>query len=246
MYFFFHLFTGIVLGLLIADLVNDRRWVIPCAFGAVLPDLIDKPIGYMVFADVLGNGRILMHSLLVFCGFLMLGLIIWKRSAHPAVLAVALGIFSHQALDLMWQDPRTWYFPLFGPFGYEHGGDYAFVLLRNDISARSEWVLGAVIATAIILFLASRRYGTIISGYRNLWAGVMGAGSIAFFILSGAAIGTGLFPVKGSFFHAFQFFGWTEPVECIIGGIVFLMCAYLLWRMYSSLKKDEMTLSEKE
>ena len=34
------------------------------AFGAVLPDLIDKPIGSILFTDYYGTGRIYAHTLL--------------------------------------------------------------------------------------------------------------------------------------------------------------------------------------
>jgi membrane-bound metal-dependent hydrolase YbcI (DUF457 family) len=118
MFLFFHLFTGIVLGLLMGDLLHDRRWVIPFAIGAVLPDLIDKPIGNLFFADLFGNGRIFMHSLIASCALLVIGYGIRKRWADPAVLAIATGVLSHQVLDLMWKDPASWYYPLPGQFPY--------------------------------------------------------------------------------------------------------------------------------
>ena len=65
MYFFFHLITGIILGLLISDFLKDQRWFIPCAIGAVLPDLIGKPIGYLLFPTTIGFGRIYSHTLLI-------------------------------------------------------------------------------------------------------------------------------------------------------------------------------------
>ncbi len=91
----------------IADLLHDRRWAIPFVIGAILPDLIDKPIGYVFFAEVFGNGRIFLHSLLVFSVTLTIGRIIWKRWDDPSGLALALGILSHQVLDVMKEAPKT-------------------------------------------------------------------------------------------------------------------------------------------
>jgi len=245
MLIFFHLFTGIVIGLLIGDLFHDRRWVIPFTIGAVLPDLIDKPIGYIFFADVFGNGRIFMHSLLVFGILLIIGLVSWKHRAHPAILAVALGVLSHQILDLMWEDPTTWYYPLFGPFHYSRGSDYAFVLLQSEIGAGSEWILAAGIIIAVILYLSSKQYIDLISPYRKAWAVMLGAGALVCCALAGMAIGTGLLPLKIIRASPFRFFNWNEPAYCILGGIVFAFCACLLWRLKTGLiKKTEMSNTE--
>ena len=238
MFFFLHLLTGIVLGLLVADFLHDRRWVLPIAIGSVLPDLIDKPIGNLLFADIFGNGRIFMHSLFIFCIFLLIGIVIWKRWAHPGLMALALGLFSHQVLDLMWEDPKAWYFPLFGPFRYVQGGDFAFLLLQRDISIHSEWILAIAMVVAFILFLAFRQYGFLISRYQTVSAWLIGAGAVVFFLLSGATFVTGLVSATRTTAIFFRFFGWVEPVECIIGGIVFLLCAVLLWRMRSNLLKN--------
>jgi membrane-bound metal-dependent hydrolase YbcI (DUF457 family) len=244
MLFFFHLFTGIVIGLLLGDILHDHRWVIPFALGAVLPDLIDKPIGNLFFSGVFGNGRIFLHSLPLFCLLLVMGMVVWKYWAHPAVLAVALGIFSHQVLDLMWQDPTDWFFPFLGPFRYSQGGDYAFALVQFDFSSLSEWILIIVIITAIVLWLAVRRDREIISRYRKIWAGLLTAGALVSCAIAGIAIGTGLLPPNLIQASPFMIFEWGMPEYCLIGGIVFALCAYLLWRLKSNLMKDEKSHSE--
>jgi membrane-bound metal-dependent hydrolase YbcI (DUF457 family) len=239
MLFFFHLFTGIVIGLLLGDILHDRRWVIPFALGAVLPDLIDKPIGNLFFSGVFGNGRIFMHSLPFFFLLLIMGIVVWKYWAHPAVLAVALGILSHQVLDLMWQDPTDWFFPFLGPFHFSRGDDYAFALFQYDVSSLSEWILIAVIVTAVVLWLAVGRNSAIISRYRRICAGLLAAGSLVCCALAGMAIGTGLLSPSLIQESPFMIFEWGVPEYCIIGGIVFALCAYLLWRLRSNLMKDE-------
>ena len=56
---------GVYLGLGIfiprLRVVVDPRYL---AIGALLPDLIDKPIGRVIFASTLANGRIIGHTLL--------------------------------------------------------------------------------------------------------------------------------------------------------------------------------------
>jgi hypothetical protein len=231
MLFFFHLFTGIILGFLIADLVHDRRWIVPLVIGAVIPDLIDKTIGFVLFPTIFGNGRIFMHSLLIFFTILVSGLIIWKRWSHPAILGVAIGILSHQILDLMWNVPSTWFFPLFGTFHFTHPGNYPVTVFTSDISSHSEWILAAIIAIIIILFFFFQRYQRLVFGFKKIWEWILGAGSIILFVLSGVAIGVGLIPVKGILTSSFRFFGWASQVEFLFGGIIFLLCSYLLWRM---------------
>ena len=247
MLFFFHLFTGIILGLLIGDLVQDHRWDLPVIMGGVLPDLIDKPIGYIYFADIFGNGRIFFHSLVLFFVLVITGLLIWKRWERPEVLAIAIGILSHQILDMMWETPKNWFFPLLGSVSYKSESDYAFVLLENDASAKSEWIFAAAIVVLIVLFFVIRRDKGIISRHRRFWAMLMAASSLIFVALAGAAIGTVLLPGFPfprlyrmiSFFNFFRLFRWHDPVQFIIGGFVFLFSALLFWRLRARLMADE-------
>ncbi len=241
MLFFFHLFAGIIFGLLVGDLLHDRRWILPCIIGAVLPDLIDKPVGYFFFADLFGNGRIFMHSIVMVSLLLLFGFLAWKYWHHPEVLAVAFGILFHQVLDQMWEVPEDWYFPLFGVSPSNRGADYALVLVLRDFRFGSEWFFIFIIICSIILVLASRYAGNLLSRHRHALAWLTGAGAIVCVIIAGITIGTGIALLKRSFFLFFRFFGWDTSFEFFIGGIVFLMCALLLWRMRSHLLEDTRT-----
>lgn len=82
--------------------------------GAILPDLLDKPIGTLLLRDRFQNGRIYGHTLL-FSLVLVLGIqsILRGRSARRwFVLPIACLI--HLGLDSMWNDPVTLFWPLFG------------------------------------------------------------------------------------------------------------------------------------
>jgi len=229
MYFFFHLFTGIILGFLIGDLLHNRRWIIPCAIGAVLPDLIDKPFGFIVFGGVIDNGRIWCHSLLVAAIVLLAGLLIWNMRKTPVLLAAAIGILSHQILDLMWRQPSTWYYPLLGPFGGRLPPGHLFTLLMQEISNPSEWILVALIAIVVVFTLRPGRIAALIHKDPHTVQGILETGAVMLLILSGIIIGFGM--VRRSL----PFTGWGRPEEYFIGGIVIALAAYLLWRWQSRL-----------
>jgi len=87
----------------------DLRWVI---FFALLADLIDKPVGLVIFRETLNNGRVYFHSLSVNL-FITLVLIAWRK---PLIYALAL--WTHQLCDLMWTRPWVALWPFTGYFGY--------------------------------------------------------------------------------------------------------------------------------
>ncbi len=82
--------------------------------GSLLPDIIDKPLGQVLFRQTLGNGRVFSHTLL----FLFLtgasGLFLYRRSSRTWLLALALGTGAHLVLDSMWRAPRTLLWPAYG------------------------------------------------------------------------------------------------------------------------------------
>jgi membrane-bound metal-dependent hydrolase YbcI (DUF457 family) len=140
MFFFLHLLIGFLLSLLVGDLFRDPRWVIPCVIGAGLPDLIDKPLGYMVFSTTINNGRIWFHSLLLLVIVLGMGILAWKFRSTPLGVAAALGIFLHQLLDFMWEQPVSWFYPFLGPFRSNTVSGNLWVLLLREVNHPSEWI----------------------------------------------------------------------------------------------------------
>lgn len=153
MFFFFHLVAGIVLGLLLAEILDDRRWVIPCVVGAVLPDLIDKPLGYLIVPSI-GYGRFFFHNFWVFILLLVAGLILWKYYLSPVILALDIGILSHHLLDSMWKDPVTWLYPALGtsPVHSPAPPDFIVYLLETDIYNPAEWVLILICIAGVVLY----------------------------------------------------------------------------------------------
>jgi membrane-bound metal-dependent hydrolase YbcI (DUF457 family) len=224
MYFFFHLLTGIILGLLIGDILRDERWTIPCAIGAVLPDLIDKPLGLLLFGDSIGSGRVFMHTLLAALVLLIAGLVIWQWKKNPVVPGVAVGVISHQALDLMWRTPKVWLYPLYGPFHGKETADFFFVLALSELKNPAEIVLAFLGGAGVLLFVYRDRIRRTFSRHKRAWRGLFGAAALLLCGLGGFLFWEGL--KKQKLFWT----GWTRPEEYFIGGIVMLLAGYMVWR----------------
>jgi hypothetical protein len=224
MYFFFHLITGLILGLLISDFVKDQRWLIPCASGAVLPDLIDKPIGYLLFPTTIGFGRIYSHTLFIAILVLAAGLAIWKVKKDPGLMAVGVGIFSHQVLDVMWLQPQNWYFPFLGPFKGAGMSDYFFVMTMRELKNPLEMILAILFGAAILIMIYGIKIPHSVSRTSRVVSIMATAGALLLCIFSGILIGQGISH------QVFSELGWVKPEELIIGGIVIALGAGLIWR----------------
>ncbi len=83
---------------------------------AILPDIIDKVVGMILFKDEIANGRLFTHSALII-GMLSLCILIlakiqFKNKLYTLYYIPPLWI--HLILDRMWETPRTLFWPLFG------------------------------------------------------------------------------------------------------------------------------------
>lgn len=89
----------------------DFRYI---ALGSMLPDIVDKPLGKLIFAQTLANGRTIGHTLLFSLALALLGFYIYEKKKNPGPLACAAGSFCHLLEDRMWANPVTFFWPLFG------------------------------------------------------------------------------------------------------------------------------------
>lgn len=231
MYIFFHLFAGLVIGFLIADLLHDRRWLLPCALGSVLPDFIDKPIGHILFADSIGYGRIYGHTLLFFLCVLIAGLILWKYRKTPVLVALATGILLHEILDLMWREPANWCYPFLGPFQGHLPADYMATLISEELSNPFEIAVALVLVAGVILSLAFRQNIRDHAGYREILRGVLLLSSFSLLALGGIILG------KAMVGQTLPIPGWSMHEEYIIGGILLVLAAYDAWQIHRNLEK---------
>lgn len=104
--------------------------------GSLLPDVIDKPIGQLLFRETFSNGRIFSHTLLFFILVTIIGTYLFRTSGKRWFLAIAFGIFTHLLFDQIWNIPKTLFWPLYG-FAFEKvnltgwTGDIFYALLHN-------------------------------------------------------------------------------------------------------------------
>ncbi len=112
-----------VLSLLVSPVWRASSWLTTLGkfidirllfIGALLPDIIDKPLGHLFFREALSNGRIFAHTLLFLIIITLAGLYLYRRRAKPWLLVLAFGTLIHLVLDQMWQTPQTLLWPLLG------------------------------------------------------------------------------------------------------------------------------------
>ncbi|HSJ26802.1 MAG TPA: metal-dependent hydrolase [Acidimicrobiia bacterium] len=85
------------------------------ALGALLPDLIDLPLGTVVFAGTVSTGQAWAHSLLAPSVVTVAILLATRRGRRRrAWMALAVGMFFHLLLDGMWTQTEVFLWPFFG------------------------------------------------------------------------------------------------------------------------------------
>ena len=134
---------GAILGLMLYRRVGIRSVVPVAALGAILPDIIDKPLGHLLLQSTLDSGRIYAHTLLFLGMVTLAGVAAWRFRPTPLVLILALGIASHLVLDTMWDNPVTLFWPTLGPFMPFHYPDYFEASFITEITSPLEWLFGA-------------------------------------------------------------------------------------------------------
>lgn len=147
---FCHLLIGSVLGLLIYRRYG-HRWAVPvAALGAILPDIIDKPLGHVLLRATLDSGRIYGHTLL-FLGIVTLAGLVYLRSRRsPILLVVAVGMVSHLVLDSMWANPTTLLWPSLGDFVPDHYPDYFGKAFWVELTSPLEWLSGLALVVIML------------------------------------------------------------------------------------------------
>ncbi len=91
----------------------DMRWMLA---GAVLPDVVDKTVGQVLFRPYFQNGRIFTHTVALTLMALLAGAWSWRRSGDERLLLLGCGMASHLMLDRIWMEPTTALWPSLGPF----------------------------------------------------------------------------------------------------------------------------------
>jgi len=129
-------------------------------FGSMLPDIIDKPLGIILF----GEGRIFTHSLIVTLLVLLTGVFIYFNYKHTAVLAVACGMACHLILDFMWLTPDIFLWPLYG-WAFPIGERTSYLLMWLSDLVSDPGIYLTELAGLIILALLA----AVLVNKKKLW-----------------------------------------------------------------------------
>jgi membrane-bound metal-dependent hydrolase YbcI (DUF457 family) len=154
------------------DDAMDLRFL---ALGAVLPDLIDTPIGIVGWSSF-GAVRLMSHGIL-FGTLVMVAVLIFTRRglARKRWMLLATGVLLHLLLDAMWNIPETLWWPLLGSevsaTGFSTYGAYVEALLTNPVM----WA-GEALGLVYLFALARRANLADPTARRDLWrTGVVSA-----------------------------------------------------------------------
>ncbi|MDK2889722.1 MAG: hypothetical protein PWR21_354 [Methanoculleus sp.] len=163
MYLIAHAMVGVLIGLVIAAIAGDRRVIALAALGAVLPDLIDKPIGHIILNGTVNYGRIYFHGLTILTLILLAGILLYRYRGKIGLLALGVGMASHQFFDGMWRHPVEWFWPFLGPLprhGYSE--NYFWDSALRELAQPSEWLLLFLIA-GLFAYLYRRELTTALA-----------------------------------------------------------------------------------
>jgi len=135
----------------------DYRLII---VGAILPDIIDKPIGMLLFRNFFSSGRIFCHTLLFLVILSSVAVYLFKKWGQTWLIALSFGTFMHLILDGMWLTPRTLLWPAYG-WAFERTDlshwlkNLLYALRTNPIVFLPELV-GAIILLGFFVQLARK------------------------------------------------------------------------------------------
>lgn len=123
---------------------------------AVLPDIIDKIVGMIIFKDEIGTGRAVAHTAVfnVLITLIILAIVRYKLSNPLKIVFYTLPVWLHLTLDRIWESPKVVLWPLFGsdfPRSDVEIGDFFTMLLSDNYVLAGE-ILGVI----LILFLLFR------------------------------------------------------------------------------------------
>lgn len=126
--------------------------------GAVLPDLIDKPIGRIFFEDTFENSRLFGHTLFVWVAVLLLIQLTLRGATARRWFILPIAAMIHLVLDGMWNDPVTLFWPLFGTEFPKHpaGNYWLDVLLRPF---EHPWIAAQELLGLVLLLYLGIAYG---------------------------------------------------------------------------------------
>ena len=107
----------------------DYRFVL---IGSLLPDLIDKPVGMVLFRHTFHNSRLFAHTLLFAAVLTAVGWGCRRGEKGRRALLMGIGCLIHLLLDSMWLFPKILFWPFLSPtFPVRPAGNWVAEDLRH-------------------------------------------------------------------------------------------------------------------
>ncbi len=127
------------------------------AIGSLLPDLVDKPIGSVLFVDQFQTGRVYGHALLAPVMLLAVVMLVTRRGSvrRKAWLGLPIGALLHLFLDGQWANPEGFWWPFLGLDFPEMDPARLWPLLEDTITDPLI-LLGEAVGLAYLVALARR------------------------------------------------------------------------------------------
>jgi hypothetical protein len=138
-----HIGIPLLFPILNRNLDMDIRFLI---VGAMLSDIIDKPLGHLLLAE--NNGRIFAHTLLFLAVLTIAGM------AFRPLHSLSVGVGMHLLVDGIFMEPRTALWPLLGPFESYDFEVYAWIEAFTEPYVILEEITGLVL---VVIFVVGYR-----------------------------------------------------------------------------------------
>lgn len=148
----------------------DYRFI---ALSAILPDIIDKPIGILYRSSFGNNTRLAAHTL-IFCLFFLIIMQIIKKNKsirfRSTAAWVVFGFWGHMVLDRMWlaRDRITFFYPFLGPIpAWEESPFIRWALLKNNYYTVYGELIGLIFMIYLFLKYQLHKKNNFIQFFRN-------------------------------------------------------------------------------
>ena len=83
--------------------------------GSLLPDIVDKPLGFWLLPELFNHStRNIGHTLVFNLSLLVVGLLLLRLTQCSRPLCLGLGSAGHLLLDHMWEQPSKFLWPFYG------------------------------------------------------------------------------------------------------------------------------------
>jgi len=134
------------------------RWLV---LASLLPDIIDKPLGLVLYSSTLSSGRLYCHTIWFPVVLLAASTVARRSRSRTILLVLSFGSAMHLLLDSMWRTPITLFWPIFGPFPHGNSPDQWLLTiihhLLTDPRSYVPEIVGAILLLPLLVVILRER-----------------------------------------------------------------------------------------